>query len=598
MYRDASARAHIPYPFGAIRAIGTLLLLGTAAHVPDSSFGQDFNRYRPQTLPVPLAQPRVPAQPIDPPSGSDEILVENWDAVLIVDSADKVLALDDFADLEGVHYDVDDNSSIVFGNDFRSLVGKYLEGPITLRALSELSREIIVFYRDRGRPVVDVAIPEQKITQGTVQIVVIEPRIGQVRVQGARWFDNQMLADQLRYTMPGGRLSENRLRSDLFWLNRSPFRRVEVDLEPGVAPGTTDVTFDVRDAFPWRAYMGYEDTGVPALGIDRLYGGIIWGDAFKRDGQFSYQYTTDTEFNRLQAHAYSYRRALNSTWTLEQYGAMSQVSTFADPVNQSGRSWILGGALLGYTNFDPFLQSWFTFGFDFKSTNNNLEFGGAQVLGGRADFWELNLGYDRQRRFSDVSYLRFASDVYAGPNGGISAFNDAAGFSSIRTETRPGFVYGRSVTEGVIELPLRMQLLGRATGQVASQRLLWSEMLGFGGYDSIRGYDQRSFNADHGYFTNLELGPQTWIWGTQGEPKSLRTFVFFDYGGGRVINPQPGDFVSETMASVGTGARLAWSDRFSGRFDYGYGLSDVPSSSHEHRAHIGVVYVMGPRPRR
>jgi hemolysin activation/secretion protein len=598
MDRVASARARIAYRLGAIGTIVSLVVVGAALTAADRAVAQDFRRYQPQTLPVPLNPPRVPAQPIDPPSGSDEILVETWDAVLIVDAADKVLPLDDFADLEGVHFDVDDNSSLVFRSEFRSLVEKHLGGPITLRALSELSGEIIVFYRDRGRPVVDVAIPEQKITQGTVQIVVIEPRIGRVFVSGADWFDNQMLADQLRYTMPGGRLSENRLRSDLFWLNRSPFRRVEVDLQPGVTPGTTDVTFEVRDALPWRAYLGYEDTGVPAIGIDRLYAGVIWGDAFKRDGQLSYQYTTDTEFDRLQAHAYSYRRALDSSWTFEHYGAMSQVSTFTDPVNQSGRSWILGGALLGYTNFDPFLQSWFTFGFDFKSTNNNLEFGGTQVIGGRADFWELNLGYDRQRRFNDVSYLRFASDMYAGPNGGISAYNDAAGFSSIRTETRPGFVYGRSTAEGVIKLPLGMQLLGRATGQVASQRLLWSEMLGFGGYDSIRGYDQRSFNADHGYFTNLELGPQPWIWGTQGEPKSFRTFAFFDYGGGRVINPQPGDIVSQTMASVGTGARLAWSDRLSGRFDYGYGLSDVPTSSHEHRAHIGIVYVMGPRPRR
>jgi len=574
------------------------VLFSAASAAPDESFGQDFRRYRPQTLPVPLVTPNVPAQPIDPPSGSDEILVEKWDAVLIVDAADKVLPLDDFADLEGVHFDVDDRSSLVFQRDFRSLVGKYLDGPITLRALSELSREIIVFYRDRGRPVVDVAVPEQKITQGTVQIVVIEPRIGRVFVSGADWFDNQMLADQLRYTMPGGRLSENRLRSDLFWLNRSPFRRVEVDLQPGVTPGTTDVTFDVRDAAPWRVYTGYEDTGVPAIGIDRVYAGVIWGDAFKRDGQLSYQYTSDTEFDRLQAHAYSYRRALNPTWTIEQYGATSQVSTFTDPVNQDGRSWIVGGALLGYTNFDPFLQSWFTFGFDFKSTNNNLEFGGTQVVGGRADFWELNLGYDRQRRFNDVAYLRFASDLYAGPNGGISAYNDAAGFRSIRTETRPGFVYQRGMTEGVIELPLGMQLLGRVTGQVASQRLLWSEMLGFGGYDSIRGYDQRSFNADMGYVTNLEFGPQTWFWGSPGEPKSLRAFGFFDYGGGRVLDPQPGDFVSDTLASVGAGARLAWSDRLSARFDYGIGLSDIPASSNEHRAHIGVVYVMGPRPRR
>ena len=509
-------------------------LAATFATAPDISVGQDFRRYQPQTVPVPLLPPRIPEQPVEPPSGSDEILVDRWDAVLIVDQADKVRPLDDFADLAGVHYDVDDESSLVLREDFRYVVGKYLDGPITLRSINELSRDIIVYYRDRGRPVVDVAIPEQKITQGTVQIVVIEARIGQVRVVGPDWFNPQMLANQVESTRSGDRLSEGNLSDDLFWLNRTSFRRVEVDLQPGSVPGTTDVIFDVADSAPWRVYSGYEDTGVPAIGIDRVYAGIIWGDAFKRDGQLSYQYTTDTQFDRLQAHAYSYRRAWNRLWTFEQYGAMSQVNALTAPLSQTGRSWILGGSLLRYTNFDPFLQSWFSFGMDFKSTNNNLEFGGAPVVGGRADYYEFNFGYDRRRRFSDVSYLNIVSDLSYGPNGGLSAFNDAAGYSSIRTETRPGFWYERALMEGVVELPLGMQILGRAVGQVSSQRLLWSEMLGFGGYDSIRGYDQRAFNADVGYFTNLEVGPQTFIWGSQFDPKSLRMFGFFDYGGGRV----------------------------------------------------------------
>jgi hemolysin activation/secretion protein len=433
-----------------------------------------------------------------------------------------------------------------------------------------------------------------------VQIVVVESRIGEVRVEGPCWFNPCMLADQIECTRPGDRLYENKLRSDLFWLNRSAFRRVEVELEPGRRPGTTDVVFDVRDAAPWRAYLGYEDTGVQALGIDRMYAGLIWGDAFKRDGLFSYQFTSDTHFDNLQAHAYTYQRALNRTWAVQQYGALSDVSAFNDPVDQEGQSWIVGGALLRYFNYDQCLQSWLSFGFDFKSTNNNLEFGGTPVVGGRADFWELNVGFDRIQRFNDVSYLLMSSDLFIGPEGGLSAYNNQASFSTIRTGTTPGFVYERGKIEGVMELPFGMQLLGRAVGQVASQRLLWSEMLGFGGYDSIRGYDQRTFNADVGYFTNLELGPQPWYWGTTYDRKSLRTFTFFDYGGGYVRDPQPGDVVSDTLASVGAGARFAWSDRLSCRFDYGWGLSDVIGSTtkNSHRMHLGVVYVMGPRPRR
>ncbi|MCE9608251.1 MAG: ShlB/FhaC/HecB family hemolysin secretion/activation protein [Planctomycetia bacterium] len=597
-YSDGTTLRVATMPYRLLRLIGVVSALVAPVAILNPLFAQDFQRYRPQTLPAPQYQPSIPEKPVEPAAGSDAVLVERWDAVLVLDRPEKVRPLDDFADLTGVHFDFEDSQSLVYRAEFKRIVETYLDGPLTLRRLNQLSRDIILYYRRNGQPVVDVVIPEQKITQGTVQLVVREARIGAVRVEGACWFNNCMLADQIECTRTGDRLIEGKLKSDLFWLNRNPFRNVEVDLEPGKQPGTTDVIYKVNDAAPWRAYLGYEDTGVPLLGIDRVYGGLIWGDAFKRDGQLSYQYTSDTQFDRLQAHSYSYQRAWSREWSFQTYGAYSDVTARPDPFLQTGQSWIVGGALLRYFNYDPYLQSWLSFGYDFKSTNNNLEFNELPVVGGRADLWELNFGYDRVQRFNDVEYLILTNDLFVGPNGGFSAYDDAAGFSSIRPNTRPGFVYNRSKAEAVTALPWNLQLLGRVTGQVASQRLLYSEMLGFGGYDSIRGYDQRVFNGDIGYFTNLELGPQPWIIGTTRDRKVLRAFTFLDYGGGYVRNPVPGEVASQVLASTGAGARFSCSDRLTLRFDYGWGLSNVVGATTNQRAHLGVVYLMGPRPRR
>jgi len=574
---------------------GLLAALAVSAYACSAS-AQDYQRYRPQTLPVPQAPVQVEAKPLPPVEGSDTVLVERMNALIVLDRPEKVQPLEAFADYSGLHYDFDESRSLVRSHGFRQIVESYLGGPITLRQLNEMARDIILLYRRNGQPVVDVVIPEQKITAGTVQIVVVEARIGQVRVDGDCWFDPCMLADQIECTQPGDRLYERKLRSDLFWLNRSPFRRVEVDLEPGAKQGTTDVVFEVRDAAPWRAYLGYEDTGVPTLGIDRVYAGFIWGDVFRRDGQFSYQYTADTHFDRLQAHAVTYQRAWNRDWSWQTYGAVSDVASFAVPLNQEGQSWIVGGAIMRNFNYGPYLHNFLTFGSEFKSTNNNLEFGGLPVTNGRADLFQVNLGYDHIRRFNDYEYWLFANDLYVGPNGGLSAFNDAAGFSSIRPNTRPGYVYNRAKFEGVVGLPFDWQLLGRVTGQVASQRLLYSEMLGYGGYDSVRGYDQRVFNADYGYVTNLELGPRPWMWGEVRNRKQLRVYGFVDFGEGYVRQEVPGEVGQQWMSSVGSGMRFAYSDRLSVRFDYGYGLNDVPGARVDHRAHVGVVYLFGPRP--
>lgn len=149
-----------------------------------SAEAQDFQRYRPRTLAAPEYQPTVPAQPIKPTEGSDTVLVERLDAVLVLDEAAKVQPLEAFAELEGLHFDFDNKSALVYTSRFKQIVAGYLGGPITLRELNQMSRDIILFYRRSGLPVVDVIIPEQKITQGTVQIVVIEARIGEVRVEG------------------------------------------------------------------------------------------------------------------------------------------------------------------------------------------------------------------------------------------------------------------------------------------------------------------------------------------------------------------------------------------------------------------------------
>ncbi|MFK7768867.1 MAG: ShlB/FhaC/HecB family hemolysin secretion/activation protein [Mariniblastus sp.] len=47
----------------------------------------------------------------------------------------------------------------------------------------------------------------------------------------------------------------------------------------------------------------------------------------------------------------------------------------------------------------------------------------------------------------------------------------------------------------------------RFTGQAASERLLFSETLGLGGFNSIRGLDQRAYKADQGFIANVEFGP-------------------------------------------------------------------------------------------
>ena len=304
---------------------------------------QDYQRYKPKAFSTNPGSQRLPEPPDLPTGGSDTVIVDSLNAIIVLDSKSKVDPDDSFDDASGISYNFAAQTSLVYGADIRQILQQNLGQPITLRRLNKISRDIIKTYRRCGQPVVDVQIPEQKITSGSLQIVVIESRIDNIFVSGGTHTDSCSLRNEITNSVVGNRIYESCLQEDLFWLNRSPFRRVELDLQPGGKEETTDVLFKVHDVRPIRAYLGYEDTGVQTLGRERLIGGVVLGDVFGQDGRLGYQYTTDADMSALHAHAASYQVDFGREWSLLAYGSWASSSpTLPAPLIQSGESWQAG----------------------------------------------------------------------------------------------------------------------------------------------------------------------------------------------------------------------------------------------------------------
>ena len=195
-------------------------------------------------------------------------------------------------------------------------------------------------------------------------------------------------------------------------------------------------------------------------------------------------------------------------------------------------------------------------------------------------------------RYRDNSYFVFNSDFCISPGQGWSEGHNEAAYNTLRANTEPQYMYQRLWAERLWNLPHCWQLVTRGTAQAASDRLLFSEMLGLGGYDSIRGYDQRTLNADHGWFTSFELGPRPYEFCCRG-PSQFRWFGFTDVGTAYIINPLPGELDDQPLVSVGLGMRLAVSNRFTLRLDLAEPLENVPGLDTERTVHLGMVYRMG-----
>lgn len=178
----------------------------------------------------------------------------------------------------------------------------------------------------------------------------------------------------------------------------------------------------------------------------------------------------------------------------------------------------------------------------------------------------------------------------------MTGAHSASAFQTIRPGTSPDYIYSRVNLD-------RMEPLGggwltrtRFSGQVSSERLLFSEMFGLGGFDTVRGFDQRSFNADHGWLASLEFGPCTKRWGCEDLRRTLRPHVFTDLGNGYVESPQVDEDSYALGLSTGFGFRYNIGDSLTARFDYGYGLIDLGNTQRDNRAHFGLTWIPGARP--
>lgn len=470
-------------------------------------------------------------------------------------------------------------------------LGMPLEGflgqPVTLAELDRISAAIVNVYRAAGRPLVDVLIPEQDITAGTVQVAVLEFRLGEVRAEGNAFTSDERLVAEIR-SEPGHVIDAGNLVDDVRWLNRSPFRQVRLVLERGDTFGETDIVLQTKDQRPWRIYAGADNTGSRTTGWERFFAGFNLGNLFGLDGILAYQATTDSYMfsdgalphglsandSRYFAHSFSYTVPLPWRHEASVFGYYSEVHpAFGTPLTSEGRSWQVSGR---YTI--PLPGIWdmsheLVLGGDFKRTDNDLAFGGTAVSSSSTDVVQAVFGWSGNR--SDQWGTTGANaKVFVSP-GGLSAFNNSRDYQpSVTSAGRAGA--GAGYAYATVELTRDQRLIdgfwmkGRLAGQVSSVNLLPSEQFSLGGATTVRGFRESEVLGDHGYLTSVELhAPLQTPLSSLGAEGDLDIYLFLDHGKAILQHAMPGENKQTTLTSAGIGFSYDWRDYASVRASYG-----------------------------
>lgn len=478
--------------------------------------------------------------------------------------------------------------------EFQTLADRFLGKPITLKMLNEFARDVVVFYRDHGFPMVDVIVSsDQDITNGVVQVLLLEGKLGKVGVEGNEWFSSEMLRRQVDLE-PGQPIRQEDLLASMRWLNNNPFRQVEPVLTRGDELAMTDLILQVKDRLPVRFYAGYEDTGTDLTGDERWLTGVNWGNAFFLDHQMNYQFTAASDLTKFAAHSGSYVIPLPWRHTLSFFGSYATTKAdIANPLfNLSGHSWQVSGRYMVPLPATEKLSHAVTAGFDFKQSNNNLEFGGAAVFNTTTDIAQWCLDYNGEFRDPWGSTSWGGSYVYS--PGHITERNINPNFSTARGFAKAEYSYGKFNLHRVTKLPWDFSWMIRGLYQLSEANLLGSEQLGLGGASTVRGYEEREANGDSGYLVSTEIRtPPVSLGSLVGLEKAsdqLQFLGFWDYGAAENYALLPREDPSVLLSSVGPGLRYTINPWLSVRFDYGWQLYDTALSTRfNSRGHLGIV---------
>lgn len=553
---------------------------------PSLKYGQSFQDYGPKTIPSgplkPGAQITSSAREV---SGGEDVVSEKLEGLAFLGTPAEVSA-SGMASARGV-------TSTVPGMDAaaaKSIADKYLGSPVKMKDLLEICRQVTAYFQDKNQPVVTAMIPEQEVRGGVVQILVVRGKLGKVKVQGNRYFKTENIQETVRIR-EGEDIDVGTLTDDVNWLNSNPFRSVTPSLAPSDKPGQTDVVLEVKDRFPFRPFVAYDNFGIQSLGYDRYSTGFTFMDVWTGlDQQVNYQYLTSGGFNNLIANSGAYSLALPWQHNLAIFGSYSKSNpSDVGPFDQSGYYWQVSGR---YTIPLPTLsliegldyRHQIYGGYDFKAANSDIFFSGqnlAATPGGLVGLYQISqfsLGYSLT--MSDIIGSTGFETVMYGSPGGMSSNNDNTAFQNINAGAKAQYVYGKFSLNRLFRLPGDAAVVLSGQIQQTSQDLMPSESFGIGGYDTVRGYDQRSANGDNGYLGNAEVRtPPVSFWQICGADEALDRLVllgFFDWGQTMQYSSNSTTSQNFTLASAGPGLRYTIGPYFSLRLDWGFQLRTAP----------------------
>ena len=484
-------------------------------------------------------------------------------------------------------------SSVLDEPSVRRVTAPFLDRPVGVQDLEEIRRQVTLLYVERGYINSGAVLPDQTVADGVLVVQAIEGELTGIELIGTRHYRASYLTDRLRQGIAVP-FNVNDLALQQQILLQDPYlRRLNLNIEPGLAPGEARLTGEVTEVSPYSLTAQVANNQSPTVGgvrgqlqgaIGNLLGiGDVLALQYGRgqglnDGAVSYSLPVSSDDTRV-----SLRYDANSTLAVAQNLSPLNITSkyqsigfgLSRPFYRTAEQALTLGLSLEWRQDRTFLLGE---PFSFTAGSNN----------GRTNVTVLRFYQDwLDRNAERVMALR--STFSFGVN--------ALGATATHTQPNAQFFAWIGQAQYVRRFYQDWEVLTRANLQLSRNPLFPIEQFILGGLTTVRGYREDYCPAtDNAFAGTVELRvpvgrlPLPLL---NNEDNGLVQLVpFYDHGVGWNTG-QPTPKVSD-LSSIGLGLRWFVGFGIVAEVYYGYALQPVASGNtlQDHGVHFRLTSIL------
>ena len=145
-------------------------------------------------------------------------------------------------------------------------------------------------YHERGYVTVAVNVPQQKLTNATVKLQVLEGRLADIKVAGNHYFSSNNVMRSLPSLHTNTVLNGPIFNAELNRANANQDRQIYPVIGPGPEPGTSELTLNVKDRLPLHTKLEFNNQNSPGTPDMRVNGSAVYDNLWQREHSLGLQY--------------------------------------------------------------------------------------------------------------------------------------------------------------------------------------------------------------------------------------------------------------------------------------------------------------------